>query len=125
MASSSQELKPPRNRGDSVLGGRLAWEGTATGWWDRDAIYRVIENLTLNAAKYGLPASPILCRITRITDKHVDLTVENQGSPSTPQTAKRSLRHLRGEWVESPATKPDGASAWLSRGRSHMAIVVS
>lgn len=46
-----------------ALGDRLVWEGRASGWWDRDALYRVIENLLLNAAKYSEPTSPIWARI--------------------------------------------------------------
>lgn len=52
-----------------------------TGWWDRDALFRVIENVLLNAVKYGLPAADIVCRITRVPDDRVCLSVTNQGTP--------------------------------------------
>ena len=64
----------------AALGGRAAWEGSAQGWWDHDALYRVIENLLLNAAKYGTPLTPIWCRISA-QDDLVCLTVENSGVP--------------------------------------------
>jgi signal transduction histidine kinase len=63
-----------------ILGGRVAWEGRAQGWWDKDAVYRVVENLLLNAAKYATPLTPIWCRIS-VQDNVVYLAVENSGAP--------------------------------------------
>ena len=68
----------------AALEGRVAWEGQARGWWDRDAVYRVVENLLLNAAKYGRPQTPIWCRIDD-QGGHARLTVENMGQP-IPET---------------------------------------
>jgi signal transduction histidine kinase len=64
----------------STMDGRVAWEDEAQGWWDRDAVYRVIENLLLNAAKYGRAQTLIWCRIEPRGDL-VALTVENEGEP--------------------------------------------
>jgi|GEM_PF-2951972 len=64
----------------ALLEDRVAWEGEAQGWWDRDAVYRVIENLLLNAAKYGRPETPIWCRI-QTRGAFVAVTVENEGEP--------------------------------------------
>lgn len=66
---------------EAALSDRLVLEGRAQGWWDRDALFRVIENLVLNAAKYGARASPIWCRLRETPDGQVELTVENQGRP--------------------------------------------
>jgi signal transduction histidine kinase len=50
------------------------------GWWDRDAMRRVVENLVGNALKYGKPDAPI--RIT-MESQHARmlLTVHNEGEP--------------------------------------------
>ncbi|HEY1229819.1 MAG TPA: HAMP domain-containing sensor histidine kinase [Ramlibacter sp.] len=65
---------------EGVLARRVACEGAAEGSWDRDALFRVIENLLLNAVKYGEPATPVRCRIA-VAGDHVTLAVENQGAP--------------------------------------------
>ncbi len=66
---------------EAALADRVAWDGAASGCWDRDALFRVVENLLLNAVKYGEPASPIWCRIGETSDGQVELTVENLGRP--------------------------------------------
>jgi signal transduction histidine kinase len=66
---------------EPVLGHRVALEGTAQGWWDRDALFRVIENLLLNAAKYGDGSAAIACAIGQPQAHCVALTVTNQGPP--------------------------------------------
>ncbi|WP_326540471.1 sensor histidine kinase [Pseudorhodoferax sp.] len=69
---------------ESALGERVAWTGAAEGWWDRDALFRVVENLLLNAVKYGDRASPVWCRIDVAPGNHVTITVENQGPSIDP-----------------------------------------
>ena len=66
---------------EAALGERVAWEGAASGWWDRDALFRVVENLLLNAVKYGERASPIWCRMEAGADGSTVLSVENLGPP--------------------------------------------
>jgi signal transduction histidine kinase len=63
-----------------ALAERVEATGAADGWWDRDALFRVVENLLLNAVKYGAAVSPIHCRIVAEQD-HVVLQVENSGPP--------------------------------------------
>ena len=53
----------------------------AAGWWDRDALFRVVENILLNAVKYGVPAADIVCRVEKLPDERARLTVTNQGTP--------------------------------------------
>lgn len=87
------------NRGP--LGARVCVEGEATGWWDQDALFRVLENLLLNAVKYGEPETPIVCRIHVPHIDEVHLFVENQGRPIPRQ-----------EWNEifQPFARSDAAS---------------
>jgi signal transduction histidine kinase len=63
---------------ETALRGRVDLQGEATGWWDPDALFRVIENLLLNAVKYGEPGTPLTVRITPGVD-HAVLTTTNQG----------------------------------------------
>lgn len=65
---------------ETALRGRVDLQGEATGWWDPEALFRVIENLLLNAVKYGTPGSAIQLRIAASAGQAV-LTVTNQGSP--------------------------------------------
>ena len=65
---------------EPALRGRVDLQGAATGWWDADALFRVAENLLLNAVKYGDPGTPIRLCITPAADQ-VALTVTNQGAP--------------------------------------------
>lgn len=66
---------------EGVLAARVTCEGAAEGWWDRDALFRVIENLLLNAVKYGEPATSIACRILTGAGARVFVTVANRGAP--------------------------------------------
>ena len=54
--------------------------GTATGWWDRDAIRRAIENIIGNAVKYGAPDTPIRIKADSL-DGRMILAVHNEGEP--------------------------------------------
>jgi len=50
------------------------------GWWDRDALKRVVENLVGNALKYGAPESGIRIKIDEQHERML-LTVHNKGEP--------------------------------------------
>lgn len=91
----------------SLLAHRVRLEGAAKGCWDRDALFRVLENLLLNALKYGEPATPIACRIGTAGDQVV-AEVENRGPPIPP-----------GEWesifqpfVRRDAVRDAGPVGW-------------
>lgn len=67
------------------LAGRVVLQGDAPeGWWDRDALFRVVENLLLNALKYGHPEQPIACRLGQAEDGLVHIEVTNHGTPIPP-----------------------------------------
>jgi signal transduction histidine kinase len=50
------------------------------GWWDRKALWRAIENMLSNAAKYGTPGTPITIKIDEVHERLL-LTVHNHGEP--------------------------------------------
>ena len=53
------------------------------GWWDRKALWRAIENMLSNAAKYGTPGTPITIKIDEVHERLL-LTVHNHGEPIPP-----------------------------------------
>jgi signal transduction histidine kinase len=65
---------------DAALRDRVDVQGDAAGWWDPDALFRVMENLLLNAVKYGAHGTPIRIRIAPHPDQVV-VTVTNEGQP--------------------------------------------
>lgn len=55
-----------------------------TGWWDRAAVKRAIENLVSNAVKYSTPGTPIRIAIMALHGRMI-LTVHNEGEPIPPE----------------------------------------
>jgi signal transduction histidine kinase len=53
---------------------------TVTGWWDREAIKRALENLVGNALKYGTADTPIRMSIEMVQGR-VIVAVHNEGEP--------------------------------------------
>jgi signal transduction histidine kinase len=58
--------------------------GSATGWWDRDAMKRALENILGNAVKYGTPNSQIRIKIDEVQERLL-LSVHNEGNPIPPE----------------------------------------
>ncbi|PWU20959.1 MAG: histidine kinase, partial [Bdellovibrio sp.] len=69
---------------DLVLqyGDRFRFEarGDLVGVWAADVLRRVLENLAINAVKYGANDQPVQIQLTRNGDTIV-LSVENEGNP--------------------------------------------
>ena len=77
-----------------VYGARFDILGTpVTGWWDGDAMRRMIENLVGNALKYGTPNSTIRIKIDDLHERML-LTVHNDGEP-IPADRKVCCMHCR------------------------------
>jgi signal transduction histidine kinase len=67
---------------EELLGDRVIVEGGSLhGWWDHDALFSVVENLLLNAVKYGMESGEIACRLEALRGDRASLTVTNQGKP--------------------------------------------
>jgi len=58
----------------------LKSEGPVQGKWDSDALMRAIENLIVNAVKYGEPDAPITIILRRM-DHAAEVTIHNEGAP--------------------------------------------
>jgi signal transduction histidine kinase len=63
--------------GDRV---QIQADQSVTGKWNRDGLYRAIENLVVNALKYGSPDSPVKV-IIKQNDTTASITVHNDGNP--------------------------------------------
>jgi signal transduction histidine kinase len=57
-------------------------------------IRRVIENLAINAVKYGTPNTPITLTIKQ-TETHINLTIHNQGNPIEPDAQSILFQQFR------------------------------
>jgi signal transduction histidine kinase len=68
------------SNGDSRI--ELIGEST-TGWWDREALKRALENLVGNAMKYGSADTPIRITISAAHERAI-FTVHNWGEPVEP-----------------------------------------
>lgn len=66
--------------GTAYRGHLQIFGGSVKGWWDRDAIGRVIDNLVGNAAKYGNTRKPIRISYTEAYGRLI-LMVHNEGDP--------------------------------------------
>ena len=53
---------------------------TITGKWNRDGLYRAIENLVMNALKYGSSVFPVKV-IVEQSESSATITVHNEGNP--------------------------------------------
>lgn len=79
----------------------------ATGWWDREAIKRAMENLICNALKYGAPDTPVRIKIDSENERTM-LTVHNEGEP-IPQEKIESIFQL---FQRADAAKEGNERGW-------------
>lgn len=69
------------------------------GWWERDTLRRALENLTLNAVKYG--DGPVISLNVAQTHGRLILSVHNCGNPIPDERRKQIFEYLnRGEAVD-------------------------
>jgi PAS domain S-box-containing protein len=104
---------------------RLQSSGPLQGFWDRQALTRVIENLATNAVKYGDPLKPITVRLESVEDRAF-IKVHNFGS-SINWADQESLFEL---FHRSPSAQTGQKKGWgiglvLVRGitEAHRGIV--
>lgn len=66
----------------------------ASGWWDRAAMKRALENLVGNAIKYGKENTPISIETT-VSHERLLLSVHNQGEPIPPDEQESIFRMFK------------------------------
>jgi signal transduction histidine kinase len=72
-------------RARDYQGADVRLSGTSvTGWWNRSALERVLENLVGNAYKYGDRGTPIEVTVGSSNGRAI-LSVRNQGKPIPPE----------------------------------------
>lgn len=97
---------------EAMLARRLACEGGAEGCWDRDALFRVIENLLLNAVKYGEPGTTISCRSAPKPAGVSSSPSPTAAHPSPRPNGKASSRRSRARMRRANPVRWVGAWAW-------------
>lgn len=73
---------------------RLNAAGNGQGRWDSDRVAQLVSNLISNALVYGQEQSPISIHISG-EDRHVSLTVHNEGDPIPPEMQEVLFEPLR------------------------------
>lgn len=100
-----KEVLADMNRNDSA---RIHFEGHPQwGFWDGDALRRVIENLLTNAFKYGSRKSPVTIRVASAEDRLI-LSVHNHGAPIPIEEQEQLFQAFR----RSEAAKASGKKGW-------------
>jgi signal transduction histidine kinase len=91
----------------TVHGSRFRLEGPEVrGFWNREAFRRAVENLLVNAVKYGDPGAPVTIRLETCNGR-VILSVHNQGP---------SIRAEEQERLFQPFVRSDSVARGRSRG---------
>jgi PAS domain S-box-containing protein len=92
-----------------VHGDRIVVRGVheACGFWSRDGLHRLLENLVTNAFKYGAPDSPVTVALEGGEDGP-SLSVHNYGRP-LGEAEKRTLFEL---FERSGSAKVSGQQGW-------------
>jgi PAS domain S-box-containing protein len=86
------------------------------GYWSREGLRRVLENLAINAVKYGEPGSPITFSVHR-SEHRAGLRVLNLGKGLTPEKQAALFSHFqRGEEVERGTQPGWGVGLTVVRG---------
>jgi len=89
-------------------GPRFEILGTSiTGWWDRNAIKRALENLIDNAVKYGAPDKPIRIKFQTYHERLL-LSVHNEGDPIPPDQIESVFQVFR----RAKAAKEGDKQGW-------------
>jgi len=85
---------------------------SVTGWWNRSALERALENLVGNAHKYGDPGAPIEVHVGESNGCAI-LSVRNQGKPIPPENSRRSSSSSCGRRTREKRRR--AAGAWACR----------
>jgi PAS domain S-box-containing protein len=95
----------------------LRTDSSIEGHWSCDGIRRILENLCLNAVKYGSSVHPITLTISLLSENRVSLEVHNEGNPIAPENqANLFLPYRRIESTNVARQKGWGLGLTLVKG---------
>jgi signal transduction histidine kinase len=77
------------------------------GWWDKSKLRRAIENLAVNAIKYGWQDSAVTISTNEFPD-HVEISVHNMGKPIEAD----DLAQLFKQFYRSATARRSGTRGW-------------
>lgn len=77
------------------------------GYWDDMAVHRLIENLVINAVKYGAQDSAVTIRLTA-DDEYVEIAVHNQGKVISEEEQK----YLFNQYNRAKSAIASGQVGW-------------
>lgn len=81
--------------------------GQILGFWDSNAIHRMIENLASNAIKYGSDEGDIIIYL-KADNKFAEISVHNEGKPISKEDQSRLFTHYQ----RSSTALASGKSGW-------------
>ncbi len=92
----SEHIKQMIDEFKSIYGDHfvLISSGAIVGYWCKNGIHRIIENLVSNAIKYGTQDSPITITLKQ-NDSLATLSVHNEGIPITPEDQSLLFEQFR------------------------------
>ena len=77
------------------------------GFWNRGGLRRVIENLLVNAVKYGDPTTPVTLQLKE-ADTKVKVSIHNEGSPIRPEDQATLFDQFR----RTKSAQASGMKGW-------------
>lgn len=95
--------------------------GTISGFWDKTAVHRIIENLASNAIKYGSENSSVTIGLKQLSDM-IEISVHNFGNAISSEDQKRLFQpYQRTEFAKASKQKGWGIGLSLVQGlaRAH------
>ncbi|RZA07754.1 MAG: sensor histidine kinase [Proteobacteria bacterium] len=95
------ELSPAERERTKVIGDEI------NGYFDRDALWRALENLITNAFKYGREATPVTVRVYEKLGRAM-ISVHNQGNPIPAEDQELLFQAFR----RTRSAKASGQQGW-------------
>jgi signal transduction histidine kinase len=92
----------------SVHGALFEVQGsTVTGYWDREALRRCIENLAGNAVKHGAKGRPVRFSVVSLHER-VAVSVHNEGPPILPERMESVFQVFQ----RAVSAREEGSRGW-------------
>lgn len=104
---------------EELYGKRFVIKNSASevaGFWDQNAIHRIIENLVSNAIKYGSTEHPVTISLDKINDR-IEIAIHNFGNPISSEDIKNLFSpYRRTEYALASGQKGWGIGLAMVKG---------